>query len=406
MQTHPAPTTHLAKKQRQSNNTEIQLKSPGQCTFLYSLLPHQNENPAFIFYDTYHENGLKVELSNKNTNVALITPYVLLADPSNVYGYIHDYAATYWFSVDAQNRRLYAGIGEPRLETVVYTYLFQDTEERNYKKILETFTTMEYDPTRIQCIKLIKDPITKGIPLKVKNTNDLTMDDIASGSFLPHSNLSTISQKMYNCIAGKQFLLNTPEFPDFSKAIEYSIQTPGCWCNTTLKNKSTEFNKDKPNIEETYLRITLGENNGESPGVPYVMEIWPVGHYSPIHSHANADAVIRVLHGSIHVSLFPYLSENNILPFAAADFKEGDITWISPTLNQTHQLLNLKTSAETCITIQCYMYNEKDKTHYDYFDYVDADSQIQPYEPDSDMEFLQFKELMRKEWTHACKTNR
>jgi uncharacterized RmlC-like cupin family protein len=211
---------------------------------------------------------------------------------------------------------------------------------------------------------------------------------------------------MYNCIAGKQFLLNTPEFPDFSKAIEYSIQTPGCWCNTTLKNKSTEFNKDKPNIEVTYLRITLGENNGESPGVPYVMEIWPVGHYSPIHSHANADAVIRVLHGSIHVSLFPYLSENNILPFAAADFKEGDITWISPTLNQTHQLLNLKTSAETCITIQCYMYNEKDKTHYDYFDYVDADSQIQPYEPDSDMEFLQFKELMRKEWTHACKTNR
>lgn len=204
---------------------------------------------------------------------------------------------------------------------------------------------------------------------------------------------------MYDCISGKKFVLNDKDFPDFSDAIEYSIATKGLWCNTTLANKSKEFNKDKPNLLETYLRITLGSNNGESPGIPYVMEIWPPAHYSPIHNHANANAIIRVLHGSIHVKLFAFLCEekDGINPFAEADFKKDDITWISPTLNQTHQLVNI--GKPTCITIQCYMYDETNKSHYDYFDYIDGDGNKQQYEPDSDMDFVEFRELMKKEWS-------
>jgi hypothetical protein len=221
------------------------------------------------------------------------------------------------------------------------------------------------------------------------------MADIAGGTIMPSANLSTMGQKLYRCISGRRFVLDDREFPDFSKAIEYSIATPGCWCNTTLKKKATEFNKDKPNFAETYLRITLGQNNGESPGIPYVMEIWPAGHYSPVHNHGGADAVIRVLHGSIHVSLFPYLAASEP-PFAVTRFKEGDVTWISPTLNQIHQLKNV--DKKTCVTIQCYMYETEDTAHYDYFDYVDDGGKIDPYEPDSDMDFLAFKALMRQEW--------
>jgi hypothetical protein len=226
------------------------------------------------------------------------------------------------------------------------------------------------------------------------------MSDIARGDVLPSANLSTMAQKLYDCVAGEQFVLDAPDFPDFSRAIEHSIATPGCWCNTRLKEKSREFNKDKPNEAETYLRITLGENNGESPGIPYVMEIWPVGHYSPIHNHGGSEAVIRVLHGSINVSLFPYLcaDKDGVPPFEVADFKKEDITWISPTLNQVHQLRNLPTNKDTCITIQCYMYNEKNQVHYDYFDYLDDNGKRLQYEPDSDMDFLKFKETMRREW--------
>lgn len=238
----------------------------------------------------------------------------------------------------------------------------------------------------------------------IKNTDQLSMDDIAKNTYLPTCYLSTTSQKLYDCISGNNFILNTSDFPDFSKAIEYSIATPGCWCYEKLKSKSTEFNPDKPNLLETYLRITLGQNNGESPGIPYVMEIWPPEHYSPIHNHGGASAVIRVLHGEINVSLFPYLS-NEVEPFGKEDFEKDDITWISPTLNQIHQLRNLDTKV-TCVTIQCYMYEGDDDGHYDYFDYLDDDGKTQQYEPDSDMDFIEFKQLMQKEWTDKLKKNK
>jgi hypothetical protein len=44
------------------------------------------------------------------------------------------------------------------------------------------------------------------------------------------------------------------------------------------------------------------------------------------------------------------------------------------------------------------MYDKEDKSHYDYFDYIDSDGKKQQYEPDSDMDFMDFKELMKNEW--------
>lgn len=231
------------------------------------------------------------------------------------------------------------------------------------------------------------------------------MNDIASNKYLPKSHLNNISQQLYDCISGRNFVLNDDDFPEFSQAIEYSIKTKGCWCYNKLKEKSMEFNKDVPNIYETYLRITLGQNSGESPGIPYVMEIWPVGHYSPIHSHANSNAIIRVLNGSINVKLYPYLcnDEIGVKEFAETNFFLNDITWITPSLNQVHKLKNLETNTDTCITIQCYMYGNKNIKHYDYFDYINNNGNKQQYEPDSDMEFLKFKLKMKEEWINKDK---
>ena len=111
------------------------------------------------------------------------------------------------------------------------------------------------------------------------------MNDVAENKYLPHSNISQTAQQLYECISGKKFILDDEDFPDFSKAIEYSIATPGLWCHEKLKDKSTEFNPSTPNINETYLRITLGKNSGKSAGITYVLEIWQSKHYSPIKSH-------------------------------------------------------------------------------------------------------------------------
>jgi hypothetical protein len=342
-------------------------------------------------------SGIKVHYSEKKVLVTLLPSKEPLVDVSNTKGLVPYKGAYYWFSLDSQNQRLYAGIGEARKETVVYTYQWnQDANHMARKLFLESLTTVK--ATNLQLLSVLRDPITRSVPLIVKDKEELTMDMLASGIYLPSADLSPTSQRLYNCMAGPQFILDTDDFPEFSRAIEYSIATPGKWCYETLKAKATEFSKEKPDVKETYLRITLGENNGESPGIPYVMEIWPVGHYSPVHNHGGASAVIRVLHGGINVSLFPFLSTDAVATFAEANFQKGDITWISPSLNQVHQLKNLEASKDTCITIQCYMYEGQDTSHYDYFDYIDADSQQKQFEPNSDMDFVEFKKRMKKEW--------
>jgi hypothetical protein len=354
----------------------------------YELIVNINNNEINI---KESNNQISITTSNYQTNE--------IVNQTNENNYksneiLRDIDSKYfWLSLDSQNEKLYFGIGEPRMETHTFMYNFTDR-----KKFLEKLVNI-YDLQNVEPIKLLRDPITNAVPLCIKSTDELTMNDIAQNLFIPHASLSPTSQILYDSIAGKKFILNDKDFPDFSKAIEYSIKTPGKWCYEKLQEKSREFNKDKPNILETYLRITLGQNNGESPGVPYVMEIWPIGHYSPIHNHAGAHAIIRVLNGTINVSLFAFLGADK--PFGNTNFIKDDITWISPTLNQVHQLKNLETNNETCITIQCYMYDDENEVHYDYFDYLDDKNKIHQYEPDSDMDFIKFKELMKKEWKES-----
>jgi len=385
----------------QQNTTNIDLLVHGQCVFIFKTDNNQS-TCLFHIYNNDNSNELKIEFTTTNVIITKLPKNESLIDINNKEGLINKNGAFYWVSIDSQNQKIYCGIGEPRIETIIYSYKFSNDDKLNWennKLFLESLVKIiiPQESSSIKPLKLLRDPITDKIPMIVKNTDEVSMTDISQGEIIPKSNLSQTAQKLYDCISGKKFILNTKDFPDFSKAIEYSIATPNCWCNTTLIKKSKEFSKD-PNIKETYLRITLGQNNGESPGIPYVMEIWPIGHYSPIHNHAGAHAIIRVLHGSINVSLYPFLSQDNIEPFSKKDFKKDDITWISPTINQIHQLKNLDDNTKTCITIQCYMYDEDNTEHHDYFDYLDEDSKVQYYEPDSDMDFIQFKEKMREEW--------
>ena len=390
---------------------EINLIVPGQGVFIF--YGNNSEKVSFSLFNKDKTDGFNIEIVMGQVRVNRIGILDPLIDDKNINGITDLKNAYYWFSIDTMNHRFYAGIGEARLETKIYEYNFKFSKEgdelrKKMKKFLESITTIHnHKNSNIIPIKLLRDPITLSIPLLVRNTNDLSMSDIASGKYLPKSNLSLSSQKLYDCISGNKFILDDMDFPEFSKAIEHSIINPDGWCYKKLRDKSTEFNKDNPNLDETYLRITLGENNGESPGIPYVMEIWPIGHYSPIHNHAGAEAIIRVLHGTINVSLYPFLcgDKDKNERFSNVNFVKDDITWISTTLNQTHKLLNLDHSTNTCITIQCYMYDNTDINHYDYFDYIDNDGIIQQYEPDSDMDFVDFKNLMKEEWNNNKSTS-
>jgi len=391
-------------------NDKINFIVSGQGVFIFQEVKNEVKNEVkkevknnctFYFYNKDKSDGLIINLTENDVKINRLSILEPLIDPNNKEGLINKNGAYYWISLDSQNQIISIGIGEARIETIIYKYQFKfdiDDLRKENKKFLESLQYILIPKETLKPLKLLRDPICNNIPLIVRNTEELSMDDIAKGTFMPKANLSIVAQKLYDCIAGKKFVLNNKDFPEFTQAIEHSIATPGCWCYERLKEKSTEFNKDKPNILETYLRITLGSNNGESPGIPYVLEIWPVGHFSPIHNHGSSNAIIKVLHGNINVSLFPYLCKEGVDRFGVANFSKNEITWISPTLNQIHQLKNLETNKDTCITIQCYMYDNENTSHYDYFDYLDEDGKIDQYEPDSDMDFIEFKQLMKKEW--------
>ena len=72
-------------------------------------------------------------------------------------------------------------------------------------------------------------------------------------------------------------------------------------------------------------------------------------------------------------------------------------------LSEFYQLKNLETNTDTCITIQCYMYGNKNIKHYDYFDYINNNGNKQQYDPDSDMDFFRFKLKMKEEWINKDK---
>jgi len=387
-----------------ADNSPLYLSVKGQGVVLFRTLQEIPNEINFSLSNSDKSDQINITITHDSITAIRTTTGEQYIDDNNKSGLCSIPGAYYWVSLDSQNQQLIIGVGEARLETKKYFYKFSSDNAVIYEqhhKFLETIVCMDFDTNVICPLRMLRNPISRlGVPLLLKDKNNLTMDDVAGNIYLPVANLPLVSQQMYNCVGGKMFTLDTPEFPYFSAAIEHSINTPGCWCYNKLRDKATEFNPDKPDINGTYLRITMGCNDGESPGIPYVMEIWPPKHYSPIHNHAGANAVIRVLRGSIQVSLYPFLSDNEeqSVPFGVKNFNVNDVTWLSPYLNQVHKLTNINSSI-TCITIQCYLYSKTDDCDYDYFDYISSSGGIEHYEPNSDMDFLEFKAKMKEEWT-------
>jgi len=81
--------------------------------------------------------------------------------------------------------------------------------------------------------------------------------------------------------------------------------------------------------------------------------------------------------------------------------EKDQVTWMLPKLNQTHQVRNPDLYGPTAISIQCYQYGQEDNIHYEYFDYLTNDDlSIAHFDPKSDIDYQDFKALMKPEWHH------
>lgn len=177
-------------------------------------------------------------------------------------------------------------------------------------------------------------------------------------------------------------------------AIEYSIETEGCLLNKKLKEKAQIFG----DLKTTYIRIPLGVNFGIQPGQPYVLEIWPKGHSSPIHNHGNATAIIKIFYGKLKTEWYNPLAEENEVnptPIKSDYLEPGDFTFMTPFLFQTHKLIN--ESDSTALSLQAYAHTVSNTNNEfsNAFHYIKPnETDLKRFLPKSDFEFEEFEKIV------------
>lgn len=314
-----------------------------------------------------------------------------------------DREQTYWLSLDKNNNLLRFGKGEMIAELCQLEFdisQLRDSTEQDWLLSLDRFAIAgNFSKPELKQVKLVyrRLPVTVSTPPIIITQDQIDLCKIDSNEATVVNNLSAECTQLYNNIAGQNLSLNTPDFTDFSDAINWSIVTPGALCYTRLKEKSANLSHDRK--QQCYLRITVGENLGDSPGTPYVLEIWPGQHFSPVHRHAECNAIIKVLHGSLSCRWFSTLHVEEETPYQQAVLSAGQVTWLDPGQFQTHQLYNHNIAGNMCATIQCYKYSQTDHKHYEYFDYInDETNEICQFTPSADWRYGDFKEKIRAEW--------
>jgi hypothetical protein len=162
-----------------TKNNTINLIVHGQGVFMFDINKNIVKDFSFSFLTKDYTDGLRVTLSTSEFLVTRIKNMDKYVSQSKRSGIANKSGSYYWFSLDSQNQLLYAGIGEPRIETICYTYQFDISDKlaEVNKIFLESIEKVTFN-LGILPLKLLKNPITSNVPLLIKNINDLTMDDL------------------------------------------------------------------------------------------------------------------------------------------------------------------------------------------------------------------------------------
>ncbi len=214
---------------------------------------------------------------------------------------------TYWYSYDRDACTVKYGKGYVMGQTTIMTWDFlaglTEKEEAKMRKDLKfffspsvpcyvmVFTEMmlrEYKIDSDKVMGFMQNPLAGNKPPTVQDSNTVTLFDLDLGKFTFSESLPAACRELYFNIRNCE--LNYPEITKYklSDAIRYSLTTEGMFLWNIKKSKEEEFGDDPKMV---YIRVTLGEDVRSGPGVPYVLEIWPSGCYSPIHNHGGACAV-------------------------------------------------------------------------------------------------------------------
>lgn len=211
-------------------------------------------------------------------------------------------------------------------------------------------------------------------------------------NFYTQFNLPKSGQILYSNIAGSKISVSDED----ALAINFSLNNEGCTLYSIIENKHQIKNK-----LNRYIRVTFTNKFGNSPGHPFVFEIWPSGHSSPIHNHGDTVAIIKILHGSLDSEWFnpiPDIMNEEPQLIGKAKLFKGQITWLSNEYYQTHRLEN-KNKDSCAISLQSYAYLENDNKFQETFNYILSGNKIiQKSHPSSDIHFFDMIQKVKDEF--------
>ena len=339
----------------------------------------------------FQVNDSRIELKNGNGSVELVSSreagFRLLHFDSS--------ESVIWISFSnldrqiSENNFIKFGYGETLETNIIAHYTFDHKE--GFKSISIDNIAIDSKVEVVESICLndpfVKDfeplifPDKESVPIKELNKNYKTKED--------HPEFLQLYEKINKVYITKIV----------SDAIEYSIETQGCALNKKLIEKSGGFGDSKT----TYIRVPLGPNFGNQPGQPYVLEIWPKGHYSPIHNHGNAVALIKLLCGKLKTEWFnPLAEENSKNPkvIKTGFINAGNIAWMTPFNYQTHKLTNEGNSV--AISIQAYAHTDSNtgKVYSETFNYIKSgDPELHHFYPNEDFSYDNLERIVLEEYT-------
>jgi len=302
----------------------------------------------------------------------------------------------YWLSIDRSNWILrYGKYYSCKALTILQVPLTVQTGAW-LEKLTTVDVTDEMSPLKIKISRL---PVTVDLPPLVITNESVSLRELDLAKVTTWANLPKACQNLYHNIAGRGVTLETTDFPDLAEAIHKSVTTPDYWGYKKLQSKCVNP-ADHEEFVLKYLRVTIGSSKGNSPGIPYVMEVWPPGHRSVIHDHGDACAVIRVLSGTIQCTWYDSL-ESGKAPTQLGNqclLRKDQVTWLGENQYQVHSLENKKDW--TCVTLQCYEFGEENNVHEEKFRYVEKGSEKKDFIPNSDCTFAEFYDYMDWEWKY------
>ena len=229
-------------------------------------------------------------------------------------------------------------------------------------------------------------PLTVNCPFLIKDSSEISLFELDRNDYTFTACLPPECQELYSNITSSRMELDwVPAHQKYklSDAIRYSFENKGKALREKLRHKKMK-----------YIRVTVGPHRSWSPGIPYVLELWPKSQGSPVHCHGNSYGVIKVLYGELQIKIYNKDMKTMVKEYHV---KKGDVTWMTPHWYQSHQLFN--DSDDFSATIQCYRYGSADTKMRPYFDYVNDDGSLGEFLPNCDFTFTELNQIVLDEYS-------